>query len=132
MTKTFAGKNFVEDAARKSINQHVIDEYWQDKIARLGRITVSAYIVVSYTNRIHTHGSFVGFRSSIRSQDKWLRAHNTFEWPDYCAPEHVEGLGKFFDYYLKGIENDWQQTPRVRIAVLDPSHGDSVDRSVED
>lgn len=28
--------------------------------------------------------------------------HITFEWPDYCVPEHVEDLRKFFDYYTKG------------------------------
>jgi len=30
----------------------------------------------------------------------------------------VPELMKFFDYYLKGIENDWKQTPKVRMGVL--------------
>ncbi|KAH8888033.1 hydrolase CocE/NonD family protein [Thozetella sp. PMI_491] len=120
ITTTFAGENFVEDVARMSIGQQVINEYWQDKIARLDRITVPAYIVASYTNPLHTHGTFAGFRS-IRSKDKWLRVHNTFEWPDYYDRENLEDLRK----------NDWPQTPLVRIAVLDPGHEDSVNRPVE-
>jgi uncharacterized protein len=129
-TTTFAGENFVEDLARMSTRQQVINEYWRDKIARLDRITVPAYVVASYTNPLHTHGTFAGFRS-IRSEDKWLRVHNTFEWPDYYDPENLEDLRKLFDYYLKGIKNDWPQTPRVRIAVLDPGYEESVNRPVE-
>ncbi|MDD6134991.1 MAG: CocE/NonD family hydrolase C-terminal non-catalytic domain-containing protein [Selenomonadaceae bacterium] len=54
--------------------------------------------------------------------------HNTNEWADYYQPEHVEDLRKFFDHYLKGVANDWEKTPRVRLLVLDPGHKDVVDR----
>jgi uncharacterized protein len=80
-------------------------------------IKIPAYIVASYTSPIHTHGSFEGFRQ-IASKEKWLRVHNSGEWPDYYDPAHVEDLRKFFDRYLKGIENDWEKTPRVRLSIL--------------
>jgi predicted acyl esterase len=129
ISTTFAGKGFVEDAPRMSVSEPLMNDYWRDKIARLDRITVPAYVVASYTSPIHTHGTFAGFRS-ISSKDKWLRVHNTFEWPDYYTPQYVEELKHFFDYYLKGVVNDWPQTPRVRISVLDPGHQDTVDRPV--
>jgi uncharacterized protein len=66
---TFAGENMVEDGARMSISQQIMNKYWQDKIARLDQITVPTYIVSSYTNPIHTNGAFEGVRS-IRSQNK--------------------------------------------------------------
>lgn len=128
---TFSGGNFVEDPPRMSASQGLINSYWKEKIARLKDITVPAYIVASYTNTAHTRGTLDAFRH-IKSKKKWLRIHNTSEWPDYYEPEHVEGLTKFFDRYLKGKSNNWESTPRVRISVLDPGGEDTVDRVVSD
>src|SRR5262249_36158416 len=50
----------------------------------------------------------------------------THEWPDLY--EYEADLLKFFDVTLKQIENDWHQTPRVRVTVLDPGHDDTVNR----
>lgn len=105
--------------------------YWDDKAADLESIDVPAYVVASYTNPIHTYGTLEGFRR-ISSADKWLRIHNTGEWDDYYDPEHVEDLRRFFDRYLKGIDNGWEDTPRVRVSVLNPGGEDVVDRPEED
>ncbi|KAL2875462.1 hypothetical protein SGCOL_009374 [Colletotrichum sp. CLE4] len=128
---TFAGKEFVEDVPRMVLSEGLITPYWSDKIASLDKISIPAYIVASYTNVLHTHGSFEAFRH-ISSEEKWLRVHNTQEWTDYYTPEYVADLQKFFDHYLKGEDNGWQSTPRVRLAVLDPGSEDTVDRVVVD
>ncbi|KAI3536383.1 hypothetical protein CSPX01_10832 [Colletotrichum filicis] len=128
---TFAGKEFVEDIPRMLLSEGLITPYWEDKIASLEKIKVPAYIVASYTNLLHTHGSFEAFRR-IASDEKWLRVHNTQEWTDYYTSEHVADLQKFFDFYLKGEDNGWQSTPRVRLAVLDPGSQDTLDRVVAD
>ena len=105
--------------------------YWEDKAAELEKIDVPAYVVASYTNPIHTYGSLEGYRR-ISSKEKWLRIHNTGEWDDYYNPAHVEDLRKFFDRYLKGIDNGWENTPRVRVSVLNPGGQDIVDRPEAD
>ncbi|MEN4752932.1 CocE/NonD family hydrolase [Xanthomonas sp. WHRI 1810A] len=128
--QTFAGKNYIEDQPRMIIEQQLMSPYWEDKKARLERIQVPTYVVASYTNAAHTHGSFEGFRK-LGSKDKWLRVNNTNEWLDFYTPKYEQELLKFFDHYLKGEANGWQDTPRVRICVLDPSGTDVVDR-VED
>jgi predicted acyl esterase len=92
------------------------DAYWEDKAAELEKITVPAYIVASYTNPIHTYGTLEGYRR-ISSEEKWLRIHNTGEWDDYYNEAHTEDLRKFFDRYLKGVDNGWEDTPRVRVSV---------------
>src|SRR5262249_52004863 len=56
----------------------------------------------------------------------WLRIHNTHEWPDLY--EYEEDLLRFFDATLKGLENDWSETPRIRLSILDPGGGDTVNR----
>ena len=124
---TFASQNLMEDQPRMVVTHTLLDAYWQDKIARLDNIRIPAYVVASYTNPVHTHGTFAGFRE-ISSRDKWLRVHNTQEWFDYYTPANVEDLRKFFDHYLLGADNGWEATPRVRLSVLDPGHEDVVNR----
>lgn len=121
----------VEDCIAVMNEQPVMNDYWRDKSADLESITTPAYIVASYNNPIHTYGSIEGFRR-IASKDKWLRIHNTGEWDDYYNSDHVEDLRKFFDHYLKGIDNGWEETSKVRMSVLNPGGEDIVDREETD
>jgi uncharacterized protein len=121
------GRNRVEDVPAMVQKYPLMNAYWEDKVAKLEKIDVPAYIVASWINTLHTHGTFEGFRR-ISSRDKWLRVHNIHEWADYFVPENVEGLRRFFDRYLKGIENGWERTPKVRLSVLDPGGVDEVNR----
>jgi predicted acyl esterase len=123
--KRMRGKNHVEDVPAMLQKYPLMNGYWEDKSAKLEKIRVPAYVVASWTSGIHTHGTLDGFRR-ISSEDKWLRVHNTQEWPDYYTPENMEDLRRFFDHYLKGIENGWEKTPRVRLSVLDPGGIDQV------
>jgi predicted acyl esterase len=93
-------------------------ELWKDKVADVSKITVPAYVVASYSNTLHTMGTFRSWRS-IGSKEKWLRIHDTQEWPDYYDAESTEELRKFFDYYLLGKQNGWEKTPIVRYSILD-------------
>ncbi len=124
---TFTSKNLIEDQPRMIVTHTLLDAYWKDKIAKLHNINIPAYVVASYTNPVHTHGTFKGFRD-IPSKNKWLRVHNTNEWFDYYQSENVEDLRKFFDRYLNDEQNGWENTPRVRISVLDPGHEDVINR----
>ena len=125
--ETFAGKNLVEDMPRMIVENQLMNPYWEDKSAKLERIVVPAYVVASYTNPLHTHGSFDGFRR-ISSKEKWLRVHNTVEWKDYYSHAYTNDLLRFLDHYLKGLDNGWEKTPRVRLSVLNATGKDIVDR----
>ncbi|MGD0489486.1 MAG: CocE/NonD family hydrolase [Syntrophorhabdales bacterium] len=121
------GPNRMEDNCAMILKYPLMNGYWSDKIARVENIEIPAYVVASY-NPLHTHGTFDAFRR-MASRDKWLRVHNTQEWADYYNPENIEDLRRFFDRYLKGIENGWEKTPRVRLSILDPGGTDKVNRS---
>ena len=125
--QTFASRTLIEDQPRMIITHTLIDSYWNDKIPMLENIDIPAYVVASYTNPVHTLGTFEGF-NRISSREKWLRVHDTNEWQDYYTPENVEDLRRFFDHYMKGIDNGWENTPRVRVSVLDPGHENIVNR----
>lgn len=132
IAETFASAHgMLEDQPRMIVECPFMCDYWEDKAARVENIEIPAYVVASYTNSVHTHGSFAGFRR-MASKEKWLRVHNTSEWFDYYTPENVENLRRFFDHYLKGIDNGWEQTPRVRLSVLNPGGTDIVGRAEED
>ena len=59
----------------------------------------------------------------VNTKDKWLRWDPYQEWYDlWSVRESIDELASFFDRYPKGIANDWEQTPQVRMASL--SYGD--------
>ena len=113
------GNNEMDDMVAMAKKYPLMNSYWEDKRAVLKETTIPAYIVASYTNILHTRGTFRAYRE-IGSREKWLRIHDTHEWVDFYKPEIQADLMKFFDRYLKGIENGWEETPRVRYAVLNP------------
>ncbi|WP_174291494.1 CocE/NonD family hydrolase [Sphingomonas bacterium] len=118
----YAGNGQREDIVTETERYPLMNELWRDKIVRFENVTVPAYVVASYSNTLHTAGQFRAWRR-IASREKWLRIHNTLEWPDYYDEAHKEDLRRFFDCYLKGVDNGWQETPRVRYSVLDLEGG---------
>jgi predicted acyl esterase len=120
------GRGRVEDPIAMLEDHPLVDEYWEDKIPDVARIEVPAYVVASYTHPLHTAGTLRAW--AALTGDKWLRIHNTQEWPDFYDPSHVEDLRRFFDRYLREVDNGWEATPPVRMAVLDPGAADTVDR----
>jgi predicted acyl esterase len=120
------GSGRIEDVPAMMHKYPLMNAFWEDKSARVENIEIPTYVVASWTS-IHSHGTFDGYRR-MPSPNKWLRVHNTMEWPDYYTPENLEDLRRFFDRYLKGIRNGWEFTPRVRLSVLDAGGVDQVNR----
>ena len=130
LSTSFVGKNRREDLVSEAERHPLLDEFWQTKIPDFEKITVPAYVVASYSNSIHTPGTFRGWRR-IASKDKWLRIHNTMEWPDYYEDANLADHLRFFDHFLKGADNGWENTPHVRYAVLDLEGGDRINLPAE-
>lgn len=123
-----AGQGRVEDIPAMTREHPFYDGYWASKVPDFEKIEIAAYVVASWTNLLHSEGTFRGWRS-IASKEKWLRVNNTHEWTDYYQPPNVEDLRRFFDRYLKGKDNGWESTPRVRLSVLDPGGRDTIGRA---
>lgn len=117
------GRQYGEDLPAMVDRHPLMDDYWRDKIAAVERITVPTYVVSSYTNKVHTRGTIHAF-NALTVQDKWLRIHNIHEWRDFYRNQ--EDFLRFFDRYLKGVDNGWESTPRVRMSVLDPGGEDET------
>jgi predicted acyl esterase len=125
---SYAGQHQREDILSEVERYPLMNDLWEDKIPCFENITVPAYVVASYTNTLHVMGTFRGWRR-ISSKEKWLRIHDTQEWPDYYDEEHVEDLRRFLDHYLKDADNGWEQTPPVRYSILDLEGGNRVDQT---
>lgn len=123
---TLYGRGQVEDPIAMLEDHPLFDEYWVDKLPDLAAITAPAYVVASYSNQLHTAGTSRNW--AALTGPKWLRVHNTQEWPDFYEPRYVQDLRRFFDRYLRGLDNGWEATPPVRMGVLDPGYTDTVDR----
>ncbi len=107
----------VEDLAKAQEEHPLWDEYWAGRTGDLSKITVPVYVGASWsTQGVHTRGSLEGFRRSSSSQ-KWLEVHGRKEWENYYSREQLEHQRRFLDFFLKGEDNDWQDTPPVRIEV---------------
>lgn len=85
------GLGRVEDVAAMARDHPMMDEYWEDRKAQLDRIDVPLYVATSWTSSLHTSGSFRGFHESV-SKHKWLRVHNSHEWPGACCPSISQNL----------------------------------------
>ena len=120
-----AGAALVERPDKMAETHPLMDEYWQDKAAKLETITVPAYSVTDVVTDLHRMGAFEGHRR-LGSENKWLRVDNRQEWTDQYDPANEEDLLRFFDYFVRGFDNGWQDTPRVRMAVLDPGGEDRL------
>ncbi|KAF2014630.1 alpha/beta-hydrolase [Aaosphaeria arxii CBS 175.79] len=113
------GENSWENTVEMITKSLQYGAYHEDKRAKIENIDVPAYVTASWSNPIHSYGTFHGY-VNLKSP-KWLRVHDTWEWPDYYNEENRTDLHKYFDYYLKGIENDWPSTPRLRAKLIDTS-----------
>jgi predicted acyl esterase len=124
---SFSDTELMEDVVANALAHPFIDEYWEDKAARLDKITVPMYVTASWTSGIHCSGTLNAWRN-VASKDKWIRIHNTQEWRDMYNEEHSLDMLKFFDYYMKDQKNGWEKTPKIKVSVLDPGGTDIVER----
>ncbi|KAH8812582.1 Alpha/Beta hydrolase protein [Xylogone sp. PMI_703] len=115
-TKLF-GRNKQESVIPMLEKYPYMNEYWEDKRAKIEDIDVPAYVLASYSTGLHTIGSFRGF-TDIQHKNKWLRVHGTQEWHDLYQKESIDDLQLFLDRYTKGVDNGWEKTPSVRVSML--------------
>lgn len=103
----------IEDLEQETKAHPFFDDFWETKAARLERIEVPAWVVGSWSDQgLHSRGTLEGFRR-MASPQKWLDIHGRKKWAEYYRPENVERQRLFFDRFLKGVDNDWEDRPNV-------------------
>lgn len=102
----------------KSVLSHpVLDDWYRERSADLSKIDVPALVVSSWGGLgLHLRGTIEGF-IGIASKEKWLKVLDGPYSTTFLAPEGVAVQRRFFDRYLKGISNGWENEPRVEVEV---------------
>ena len=76
---------------------------------------------------LHLRGNVEGFVRAA-SQQKWLEIHGREHWTEFYTNYGIALQKRFFDHFLKGIDNGWDKQPPVilRVRTVDDTF---IDRS---
>ncbi len=106
----------VENLPQMILRYPFVNSYWKDKMARLEDVTLPVYAAAAFDDRQFNGAAFDAFRRA-GSGEKWLRTYRGSDVGDLYNLANEADLTKFFDYYLKDMNNGWERTPPVRLAV---------------
>jgi predicted acyl esterase len=109
--------------------QHPLDDAWvQERSPQLERIEVPVLSAANWGGPgMHLRGNVEGFLRA-GSRHKWLFAHIGTHYESFYLPHYVKVQQRFFDHFLKGLDNGWDQEPPVQLAIRH-AHGKATMRS---
>ena len=94
--------------------------YYRERSANLARVQVPLLSAANWGGHgLHLRGNLEGFVGAASTQ-KWLEAHGGSHWAPFYTDYGVNMQKKFFNHFLKGEQNGWDQEPRVRLQVRHP------------
>jgi len=96
------------------------DEFWKSRTPDYSKIKVPFLSAGNWGGQgLHTRGNVEGFVRSASDQ-KWLEMHGIEHWTHFYTDYGRLMQLKFFDYFLKGEKNGWDQQPKVLLNVRHP------------
>ncbi|HEY7649342.1 MAG TPA: CocE/NonD family hydrolase, partial [Methylomirabilota bacterium] len=100
---------------------HPLDDAWhRARSADLSQITVPFLSCANWGGQgIHPRGNFNAFVQAPARQ-KWLEVHGESHWALFSAGYGLGLQKRFFDHFLKGLDNGWDRTPPVTLNVRHP------------
>jgi predicted acyl esterase len=116
-----------EELAKNRLNvfdelkKHPLDDEWhRSRSADLSKVTLPLLTCANWGGQgIHPRGNFNGF-TETPSKQKWLEVHGDSHWSLFYSAYGVALQKRFFDYFLKGIDNGWDKRPRVQLNIRHP------------
>jgi len=109
-----------EDMWAELLSRPLDGPYYRERSGDPSRVTVPLLSAVNWGGQgLHTRGNFEGFMGAASSQ-KWLEAHGGSHWAPFYTDYGVKLQKRFFDHFLKGVDNGWDRQPRVLLQVRHP------------
>lgn len=98
-----------------------LDDQWhRDRSADVTKITVPLLSAANWGGQgIHPTGNYEGFERSA-SRQKWLEVHGDTHYTHFYSWYGRDLQKRFFDHFLKGIDNGWDQEPPVQLNIRYP------------
>lgn len=112
----------------ENIRAHPLDgPFYRARSPRFEDIDLPALVVANWGGLgLHLRGTIEGHQR-IASREKWLKVQSGSYFLTFLLPQSVALQKRFFDRYLKGIDNGWEREPKVEVAIRAP--GDTVVRN---
>src|SRR5690606_167313 len=100
---------------------HPLDgPYYRERSGDLSKVEVPLLTCANWGGQgLHPRGNFEGFMRAA-SREKWLEVHGGSHWAPFYTDYGVGLQKRFFDYFLKGEKNGWDQQPKVLLNVRHP------------
>jgi uncharacterized protein len=93
------------------------DDYHKARSPMWSKITVPFLSAGNWGGQgLHLRGNVEGFVRAA-SKQKWLELHGLEHWTHFYTDYGRLLQKRFFDYFLKGIDNGWADEPRIRLQV---------------
>jgi hypothetical protein len=103
--------------------------YYRERSPDWSKVDVPLLTAANWGGQgLHLRGNFEGFYRAA-SRQKWLEAHGLEHWTEFYTAYGVALQRRFFDHFLKGVDNGWNHEPRVRLKVR---HLDRFEERTED
>jgi hypothetical protein len=109
-----------EDLWGAVLERELIDAWYLERTGDLPRVRVPLLSAGNWGGQgLHLRGNVEGFVNAA-SERKWLEMHGGSHWAPFYTDYGVQLQKRFFDHFLKGIDNGWPQQPRVQLQVRHP------------
>ncbi len=107
--------------AFEELKKHPLDDEWhQSRRADFSKIEVPLLSCANWGGQgIHPRGNFNGYIESA-SKQKWLEAHGDSHWSLFSSDYGLDLQKRFFDFFLKDIDNGWDKTSPVTLNIRHP------------
>ena len=93
------------------------DDYHQARSPDWSKVTVPFLSAANWGGQgLHPRGNFEGFMRAA-SPRKWLEVHGLEHWTHFYTDYGRALQLRFFDHFLKGATNGWDDEPAVRLQV---------------
>ena len=107
----------------------MLDDYHRDRSPIFANITTPLLSAGNWGGQgLHLRGNVEGYYQAASDQ-KWLELHGLEHWTHFYTDYGREIQLSFFDHFLKGVDNGWQDRPAVQLQVR---HVDRFQERFED
>jgi predicted acyl esterase len=103
------------------IRSHPLDDaYHRDRSPDWSKVVTPLLSAANWGGQgLHPRGNFEGYYRAA-SEHKWLEAHGIEHWTHFYTDYGRNLQLRFFDHFLKGLDNGWDREPRVLLQVRHP------------
>lgn len=106
-----------QDPVKAQIAHSLDDKWYRDRSADWTRIKTPFLSAANWgAFGLHQRGNFEAFEKAASDQ-KWLEIHVGRHDEAFYLDEAIELQKRFFDHFLFGVDNGWQNQPRVQMHI---------------